>query len=186
MENEFLNSAKRLFGYYKDLADKSIAQVSEENLFVQVNEDSNSIALIIQHLAGNMLSRWTDFLTSDGEKDWRNRDAEFEVKFDKKEDLIQYWEKGWNCLFAAIEPLSADDFKKIVYIRNEGHSVMDAVLRQLAHYPYHVGQIVYAAKQLSKEEWKSLSIPRNKSGDFNALKFSNEKSITHFTERKNE
>jgi hypothetical protein len=186
MENEFLNSAKRLFGYYKDLADKSIAQVSEENLFVQVNEDSNSIALIIQHLAGNMLSRWTDFLTSDGEKDWRNRDAEFEVKFNNKEDLLQYWEKGWSSLFAALEPLSADDLKRIVYIRNEGHSVMDAVLRQLAHYPYHVGQIVYATKQLSKEEWKSLSIPRNKSGDFNALKFSNEKSITHFTERKNE
>jgi Protein of unknown function (DUF1572) len=186
MESEFLISAKRLFGYYKDLADKSIAQVSEEQLFVQVNEDSNSIALIIQHLAGNMLSRWTDFLTSDGEKEWRNRDSEFEANFHNKEELIQYWENGWSCLFAALEPLTVDDLIKIVYIRNEGHTVMDAILRQLAHYPYHIGQIVYAAKQLSKEEWKSLSIPRNKSGDFNALKFSNEKSITHFTERKNE
>jgi hypothetical protein len=186
MGNDFLLSVKRLFGYYKDLADKSMAQVSEENLFVQINEDSNSIALIIQHLAGNMLSRWTDFLTTDGEKEWRNRDSEFEVKFDNKAALIQYWENGWNCLFVTLESLSEDDLKQIVYIRNEGHTVMDAILRQLAHYPYHVGQIVYAAKQMSTHEWKSLSIPRNKSGDFNALKFSNEKSITHFTERKNE
>jgi hypothetical protein len=186
MNSSFLDSTQKLFRYYKDLADQSIAQVDDSLLFQQSNDDSNSIALIIQHLAGNMLSRWTDFLTSDGEKEWRNRDSEFEVKFDNKAKLIEYWEMGWSCLFAELESLSADDLKKIIYIRNEGHTVMDAILRQLAHYPYHVGQIVYAAKQLSTEEWKSLSIPRNKSRDFNALKFSNEKSITHFTERKNE
>jgi hypothetical protein len=186
MNSSFLDSIQRLFRYYKDLADQSIAQVDEGLLFQQTNNDSNSIALIVQHMAGNMLSRWTDFLTSDGEKEWRNRDAEFELQITEKSALMAQWEKGWACLFSALNQLSADDLNKIVYIRNEGHTVMDAILRQLAHYPYHVGQIVYASKQLSTVEWKSLSIPRNKSGDFNVLKFSNEKSITHFTERKNE
>ena len=186
MHPNYLESTIKQFEYYKTLGNKTFAQIPEDRLFWQYNENSNSIATIVKHLWGNMLSRWTDFLTSDGEKEWRNRDSEFEVKFDNKIKLIEYWEKGWSCLFVALEPLSSVDLEKIIYIRNEGHTVMDAILRQLAHYPYHVGQIVYAAKQLSTEEWKSLSIPRNKSGDFNAVKFSNEKSITHFTERKNE
>ena len=186
MDSSFLDSTQKLFRYYKGLADQSIAQLDDNLLFQQANDDSNSIALIVQHMAGNMLSRWTDFLSSDGEKEWRNRDAEFKFLISEKSALMAHWEKGWACLFSALEQLSADDLNKIVFIRNEGHTVMDAILRQLSHYPYHVGQIVYVAKQLCSEDWKSLSIPRNKSADFNALKFSNEKSITHFTEKKHE
>jgi len=138
--------------------------------------------VIVQHLAGNMLSRWTDFLTTDGEKEWRNRDNEFNEVITTKEDLIQYWNKGWNCFFDAINPLTDNDLSTIIYIRNEGHTVMEAINRQLAHYPYHIGQIVFYAKMLKKTEWNSLSIPKNKSNSYNAEKFSKEKSIKNFTD----
>lgn len=180
--NTYLESCKRLFLYYKTLGEKAMEQLEEEQLFFAANEDTNSIAVIVQHVSGNMLSRWTDFLTSDGEKDWRNRDGEFELSIHTKEELLKLWEKGWDCLFTAINALTEEQLTQIVYIRNEGHTVLDAINRQLAHYPYHIGQIVFYAKMLKKTEWASLSIPKNKSNDYNADKFSKEKSTKHFTD----
>ena len=155
------------FQYYKELGDKTFAQLSDEQLFWQYNEESNSIAVIVQHLAGNMLSRWTNFLTEDGEKDWRNRDSEFENNFKTKEEVVEYWEKGWKCLFDALNQLDEQNLNYPIYIRGEKHTVLDAVLRQLTHYPYHIGQIVYIAKMMKNDDWKTLSIARNKSDDFN-------------------
>ena len=155
------------FQYYKELGDKTFAQLSDEQLFWQYYEESNSIAVIVQHLAGNMLSRWTNFLTEDGEKDWRNRDSEFVNNFKTKEEVLEYWEKGWKCLFDALNQLDEQNLNYPIYIRGEKHTVLDAVLRQLAHYPYHIGQIVYIAKMIKNDDWKTLSIARNKSGDFN-------------------
>lgn len=181
--NSYLTSAKKLFGYYKKIGDDAMAQVADEKLFFQPNEDSNSIAIIVQHLAGNMLSRWTDFLTTDGEKDWRNRDAEFETVITTKEELIAFWNKGWQCLLDALEPLTEHDLEKIIYIRNEGHTVLEAINRQLAHYPYHVGQMVFMAKMLANNKWQSLSIPKNKSQEYNQDKFSKEKGDSFFTDK---
>jgi hypothetical protein len=179
---EFLESVKRQFAYYKQLADKTFEQVSDEQLFFKYNDDSNSIAIIVQHLWGNMMSRWTDFLTSDGEKEWRQRDAEFEEVVKTRAELLKKWEEGWNCLFTTLNSLTDEDFSKTVYIRNQGHSVMEAINRQLAHYPYHVGQIVYVGKMLANNNWKSLSIPKNQSKEYNSEKFSQEKRKEHFTE----
>ncbi|MFT3793161.1 DUF1572 family protein [Flavobacterium sp.] len=178
----FLDSAKKQFVYYKTLGEKAIAQLEPEQLFVAVNDDTNSIAVIVNHIAGNMLSRWTDFLTSDGEKQWRDRDAEFENTLQTKEEVLALWEKGWQCLFAALNDLKPEQMMQIIYIRNEGHTVVEAINRQLAHYPYHVGQIVFYAKQLKNTEWDSLSIPKNKSKSYNADKFSKDKIIKHFTD----
>jgi len=180
--SQFLESAKKQFLYYKTLGEKAIAQLEDEQLFIAVNEDTNSIAQIVKHISGNMLSRWTDFLTSDGEKEWRNRDDEFVDTYKSKTELLENWNKGWDCLFNAINPLQPAQLSEIIYIRNEGHSVVEAINRQLAHYPYHIGQIVFYAKLLKKTEWESLSIPRNKSGDYNSEKFSREKSIRNFTD----
>ena len=180
--NNYLDSTKKLFAYYKKLGDDAMAQIDDEKLFFQVNEDANSIAIIVQHLAGNMLSRWTDFLTTDGEKEWRNRDAEFETNITNKQDLLAYWNSGWQCLFTALEPLTSSDLDKIIYIRNEGHTVLEAINRQLAHYPYHVGQLVFLAKLLAADKWKSLSIPKNKSQEYNQEKFSKERSDIFFTD----
>ncbi|WP_297982760.1 DUF1572 domain-containing protein [uncultured Chryseobacterium sp.] len=155
------------FQYYKELGDKTFAQLSDEQLFWQYNEESNSIAVIVQHLGGNMLSRWTNFLTEDGEKDWRNRDSEFENNLKSKTEVIEFWEKGWKCLFDALNQIDEQNLNYPIYIRGEKHTVLDAVLRQLAHYPYHIGQIVYIAKMMKNDDWKTLSIARNKSGDFN-------------------
>lgn len=182
INNDFLVSVKRLFLYYKTLGEKAMDQLEPEQLFVAVNEDTNSIAVIVQHLSGNMLSRWTDFLTSDGEKEWRNRDSEFDDTIKTKEELLKTWDKGWDCLFSAINGLTSDQLSQIIYIRNEGHTAADAINRQLAHYPYHIGQIVFYAKMLKKSDWNSLSIPKNKSGDYNSDKFSQEKSIRNFTD----
>ena len=182
MQPAYLNSALKLFAYYKKLGDDAMAQIDDEKLFFQVNEDANSIAIIVQHLAGNMLSRWTDFLTTDGEKEWRNRDAEFETNITNKQDLLAYWNSGWQCLFTALEPLTSGDLDKIIYIRNEGHTVLEAINRQLAHYPYHVGQLVFLAKLLAADKWKSLSIPKNKSQEYNQEKFSKEKDNSFFTD----
>lgn len=182
MSNNYLESIKRQFLYYKDLGEKAIEQVPEEKLFWQFNSESNSIATIVKHLSGNMISRWTDFLTSDGEKEWRNRDGEFENDIQTKAELIAIWNKGWDCFFNTINSLTENDLTKIIYIRNQGHTVMEAINRQLAHYPYHIGQIVFVAKMIKNEDWQSLSIPRNKSGDYNSEKFSQEKSVKHFTD----
>ena len=182
MSANYLDSIKRQFLYYKDLGEKAIEQTPEEKLVWQYNPESNSIATIVKHLSGNMISRWTDFLTSDGEKEWRNRDGEFENDIRTKAQVLEVWNKGWDCFFNTINSLSIDDLSKIIYIRNQGHTVMEAINRQLAHYPYHIGQIVFVAKMIANEKWESLSIPHNKSQAYNAEKFSQEKTKTHFTE----
>lgn len=182
--NSYLESVKKQFLYYKALGEKAMNQLQPEQLFVTVNDDTNSIATIVKHLSGNMLSRWTDFLTTDGEKEWRNRDSEFDSHFQKndKEELLANWNKGWNCFFEALNSLKPDQLSTIIYIRNEGHTVIEAINRQLAHYPYHIGQIVFYAKMLKESEWTSLSIPKNKSNSYNSDKFSKEKSIRNFTD----
>jgi Protein of unknown function (DUF1572) len=181
-EKNYLESVKKQFQYYKTLGEKSINQLEEHQLFVSFNEDSNSISTIVNHLSGNMLSRWTDFLTTDGEKEWRNRDSEFEEKNTSKQQLIEIWDKGWNCFFDAINSLKPDQLNTIIYIRNEGHTVLEAINRQLAHYPYHIGQIVFYAKMLKSSDWESLSIPKNKSNIYNSEKFAKEKSVRNFND----
>jgi len=178
----YLKSARRQFEMYKSLADKAMAQLSEEQLFWQPNAESNSIAIIVKHMWGNMLSRWTDFLTTDGEKEWRRRDAEFENDWTTREQLLNAWEEGWNCLYKALDSITDNDLERIIYIRNEGHTILEAINRQIAHYSSHVGQIVYIAKMCKNEEWQTLSIPRNKSKDYNAGKFAQEKGVRHFTD----
>lgn len=182
MNTAYLESTKKQFEYYKMLGDKTIAQLPDDKLFWQYNDESNSIAIIVKHLSGNMLSRWTDFLTSDGEKEWRHRDEEFENDIKNKEELIQKWNDGWNCFFSALNPLKEEDLSKIIYIRNEGHTVLEAINRQLAHYPYHVGQMVFIGKMICNEKWVSLSIPKGNSNSFNAEKFSKEKRKEYFTD----
>ena len=149
------------FQYYKDLGDQTISQLNDEQMFWQYKSESNSIATIVKHIAGN-------FLTEDGEKDWRKRDSEFVNSLSTNQEVIDFWEKGWTCLFEALNQINDSNLYATIYIRKEPHSVIDAVFRQLAHYPYHIGQIIYIAKMLKDENWKSLSIPRNKSADFNA------------------
>ncbi len=178
----YLSSIKKQFEYYKMLGEKTFDQVPEEKLFWQPNEESNSIAIIVKHLYGNMLSRWTDFITADGEKEWRNRDAEFEADIKTKDELLKKWNAGWQCLFDAINPLTENDLDKIIYIRNMGHTVAEAISRQLAHYPYHIGQIVFIGKLVQNEKWASLSIPKGKSNDFNKEKFAKPKRKEHFTD----
>ena len=152
----------------KDLADKAVAQISDGDFFATLDPESNSIAAIVKHMAGNMRSRWTDFLTSDGEKPDRNRDSEFVIEVrDAKESLLKRWEIGWRCLFEALTPLTTEDLDKTVMIRGEPHSVIRAIHRQLTHYAYHVGQIVFLAKHFAGTRWQSLSIPRGKSGELN-------------------
>lgn len=178
----YLESVKKQFLYYKTLGEKAIEQLEPEQLFISLNEDTNSIATIVKHLSGNMLSRWTDFLTTDGEKEWRHRDAEFENDLPSKEEMMSVWNKGWNCFLSTLDSLKPEQLSEIIYIRNEGHTVIEAINRQLAHYPYHVGQIVFYAKMLKNSNWESLSIPKNKSDRYNSDKFSKEKSIKNFTD----
>lgn len=151
MTNDYLDSVKKQFEYYKLLGDKTLLQVQGDKLFWQFNDDSNSIAIIVKHLWGNMLSRWTDFLTEDGEKDFRDRDAEFENDIKSREGLLAKWNEGWDCLFKAIHSLTTDDLDKIIYIRNQGHTVTEAINRQLAHYSYHIGQIVFLGKNACRK-----------------------------------
>jgi Protein of unknown function (DUF1572) len=182
INNPFLESAKKQFLYYKTIGEKAMEQLEAEQLFISVNENTNSIAAIVKHLSGNMLSRWTNFLTTDGEKEWRNRDNEFEDTVKTKAELLEIWNNGWNCLFNTLNLLSPDQLSEIIYIRNEGHTVVEAINRQLAHYPYHVWQIIFYAKMLKKGDWESLSISKNKSNSYNNEKFSKEKSLKNFTE----
>lgn len=182
MNGSYLSSVIKQFEYYKMLGEKAIAQIPDEALFWQYNAESNSIAIIINHIVGNMRSRFTDFLASDGEKPWRSRDSEFEDRFTTRKEMMVHWEDGWKHLLATLRELQDDQLETIVYIRNEGHTVMEALNRQLAHYPYHIGQIVYLAKMAANEKWESLSISRNKSDDYNKRKFNQEKSIRHFTD----
>jgi len=164
----FLDEAALAFRSYKDLADKAMAQISDEQFFQTIDEESNSVAVIVKHIGGNLRSRWTDFLTTDGEKPDRHRDSEFEPEKDTRSSLTALWETGWNTLFATLDSLQPEDLGKIVKIRGEDHTVVKALDRSLAHTASHVGQIIFLAKHLRAKEWKTLSIPRNRSGDFNA------------------
>src|SRR6266550_1391300 len=163
----YLKDSIDVFRYYKKLAERAIAQCPDEALFTTLDAESNSIAIIVKHMAGNMRSRWTDFLTSDGEKPDRNRDVEFVAPPASRADLMAQWNAGWELVFHALEPLSDADLERKVTIRGEPHSVMQAINRQIAHYAYHSGQIVFLAKHFKASDWKSLSVPRNKSADFN-------------------
>jgi hypothetical protein len=167
----YIASAIQQFEYYKSLGEKTFAQLNDDSLFWQYNGDSNSVAIIVQHLCGNMLSRWTDFLTSDGEKEWRKRDQEFEKIITTKEELLVQWNKGWDCLFAALASITPSNIDTSIFIRAEKHSITEAINRQLAHYPYHVGQIVMIGKMCANNTWQSLSIPKGKSDAFNKEKF---------------
>ena len=178
----YLESTRKQFAYYKSLGDKTFAQLNEEEIHWQPNDESNSVAIMVKHIVGNMLSRWTNFLREDGEKAWRHRDTEFEDTFTSKAEMLAAWSTGWNCLFAAIDPLKPEDVSRIIYIRNQGHTVMEAITRQLCHYPYHIGQLVYVGKLIRGHEWTSLSIPKGKSSTYNADKFSKEKGKRHFTD----
>lgn len=178
----YLADALHTFRDYKKIAERAFAQTSDEDFFRALDPESNSMAVIVKHMAGNMFSRWTDFLTSDGEKPNRNRDMEFEMLPNTtKAEMLEFWEKGWQCVFAAIEPLRSDDLMKIVKIRGQDHTVIQAINRQISHYSNHVGQIVYLAKHFKSGEWQTLSVPRNRSAEFNASlaeKVKSSKAIT--------
>ena len=167
----YLESVLHQFNYYRSVAEKTFAQLTDEQLFWQYNAESNSVAMIVQHISGNMLSRWTDFLTTDGEKEWRKREAEFDIIIRDRREIIAEWDNGWKCLLNAIAALTEADLSKIIYIRAEAHSVAEAINRQLAHYPYHIGQIVFIGKMLTDDRWKSMTIPRGKSQAFNDKMF---------------
>ena len=163
----YMEDMLSLFHFYKKLAEDAIEQVTDDQLFVRLDEEMNSIGIIMKHMAGNMRSRWTDFLTTDGEKPNRNRDTEFVEPPDSRAGLLRLWNQGWQQVFDSLEPLSDRDLERKVVIRGEPHSVMQAINRQIAHYAYHCGQIVFLAKHFRASEWKSLSIPRNQSAEFN-------------------
>jgi hypothetical protein len=169
LASHFLQSTITRVTYYKTLGDETFEQLTDADFHFTPNEESNSIALIIQHVAGNMLSRWTNFLTTDGEKDWRNRDTEFEEQQLTKQQLIDLWEKGWVCYLNTLQNLTETDLLKTITIRGEGLLVVDAINRQLAHYPYHVGQIIYIGKILKNTAWHNLSIAKGNSQQFNNL-----------------
>ncbi|WP_019038361.1 DUF1572 family protein [Psychroflexus tropicus] len=182
MINEYQKSIRKQFEYYKSVGEKAFDQLEERDLFWQLNEQSNSIAIIINHLWGNMKSRWTDFLTSDGEKEWRSRDLEFESVIKTKVELIEKWNDGWKCLFEALDSITKDNFDTKVYIRNQEHSIIEAVNRQLAHYSYHIGQLVYIGRMIKGNEWDGLTIPKGNSDEFNREKFSKGKHKGHFSD----
>src|SRR5690625_3814152 len=164
--DEYLKVVQERFRGIKELGDKTIQQLSEEDIHWLLNDNSNSIAVIVKHVSGNMISRWTDFLTSDGEKPNRNRDDEFIDDVSSKQQLISIWENGWKTLFETIGELREEDLLKTIYIRGESHTVIDAIERQMSHYAYHIGQIVYIGKQIRDENWETLSIPKGKSKEY--------------------
>lgn len=182
MKNNYLDSIQSQFKYYKELGDNTFEQLANEDIHWHYNIESNSVAIVVKHIVGNMISRWTNFRNEDGEKEWRQRDTEFIDNYTSKEEMLLAWEKGWKCLFNAIKPLKKKDLSEIIYIRNQGHTVMEAINRQLCHYSYHVGQLVYIGKLINNNDWKTLSIARNKSTDFNKIKFLEEKNRKHFTD----
>jgi len=163
----YLEDSLAVFRYYKNLSERAMAQVTDEQLVAVLDSEMNSIAQIVKHMAGNMRSRWTDFLTTDGEKPDRNRDSEFSDPPATRQELMALWEQGWQCIFTALEPLSEQDLHKTITIRGEAHSVMQAINRQIAHYSYHCGQIVLLAKHFKSSEWQCLSVPRGQSAGFN-------------------
>ena len=164
---EYLETIIRRVKYYKDLCEIAFEQLDEKDFHFRSNEESNSIAIIVQHIVGNMLSRFTNFLTEDGEKEWRQRDDEFEIHHYSRQQVIDLWEKGWKCFLDTLESLTEDDLLKTIYIRKESLTVIDAINRQLAHYPHHIGQILFIGKMIKGEKWKSLSIPKGQSVQYN-------------------
>tara|TARA_R110002111_G_scaffold94808_1_gene146930 strand:+ start:42 stop:623 length:582 start_codon:yes stop_codon:yes gene_type:complete len=181
-QQEFLESTIQLFRYYKSQGEKALEQIPDEKLFWQFNEDCNSAATIVKHLSGNMLSRWTGFLTSDGEKPWRDREGEFRNDFKSRTVIMKAWKIGWDTLFDALDHCTEDDFNKQVYIRNQSHCLIEAVNRQLAHYSSHIGQLIYLAKMLHTGAWRSLSIPKGESESFNKEKFAQPKNDVKFSD----
>lgn len=177
-----LKNTISVFEYYKSLGEKAMAQIADEALFHMPDEKSNSISVIVKHLQGNMLSRWTDFLTTDGEKEWRDRDSEFEEIIETRDEVMKQWNEGWACLFSALNTLQPEDFDKTVYIRNMGQTVLEAIMRQMAHYAYHIGQIVYLARLFNEGDWKTLTIPKGGSATYNKEKNAPGKRDEHFTE----
>lgn len=182
MGDSYLSSAIKQFSYYKSLGERTIDQLTMKELTMEFSTDANSISVIVKHMVGNMFSRWTNFMTEDGEKSWRHRDNEFINTYTTKSQILEHWEKGWDCLFNAIQKLNPEDLTGIVYIRNEGHTVIDAINRQMMHYAYHIGQIVYIGKQIKGSAWQSLSIPKGESESYNKDKFSKGKDKKHFTD----
>ena len=182
MNDHALETILKQLKYYRHLGHSTLLQVPEAELFRSEGDGGNSIAVVVKHLWGNMMSRFTDFLTSDGEKEWREREKEFDNDLPSKEEVVAKFNEGWDCVFGAIEPLTGADLETIVYIRNEGHTVYEAILRQSNHYAYHTGQMVFMGKIIMGDDWKSLSIPRGQSAAFNAKKFSQEKHKAHFTD----
>ena len=161
------SDAVQSFRNYKRLAERAIEQVRDEEFFAAIDAEANSIGVVVKHIACNLVSRWSDFLNSDGEKPDRNRDTEFEMMGDTRESLMEFWERGWKTLFDSLEPLTAEDFSRSVTIRGEPHTIVEAINRQLTHYAYHIGQIVFLAKHFKSSDWKTLSVPKNKSAEFN-------------------
>lgn len=182
METTYLNNVIKQFEYYKSVGEKTFNQLEENDFFWQFNEESNSIAIIVNHLWDNMKSCWTDFLTSDGEKEWRNRDLEFESVIKTKNELFEKWNDGWNCLFKALNAINEENFQTKIYIRNQEHSIIEAINRQLAHYTYHIGQIVFIGKMIKGNEWNTLTISKGKSNEFNKQKFDQGKHKGHFSD----
>jgi uncharacterized damage-inducible protein DinB len=173
--DSYLIRVIKQFEYYKSLGDKTFEQLTFLELKQEFAEDSNSIAIIVKHMVGNMISRWTNFLIEDGEKEWRHRDLEFEDTYNSKEELITNWNSGWSYFFDALKPLNDSDLGRVIYIRNQEHTVTEAINRQLAHYPYHIGQIVFLGKLIKGKSWKSLSIPKGGSKKYNKEKFNRAK-----------
>lgn len=180
--SDYLAHIHKQFQFYQQMGERAFAQLEEADFFWEYNEASNSIAVIVKHLWGNMRSRWTHFLTEDGEKTWRDRDGEFESDIGNREEMMVKYEEGWACVFQALDQITEDNFHQLVYIRNIGHSIPEAINRQLAHYAYHIGQIVYIARMIKGEEWQSLSVPKGQSKAYNERKFSQEKHRGHFTD----
>jgi uncharacterized damage-inducible protein DinB len=172
----YLKDSTDVFRYYKKLGERAMAQCPDDALFESLDAESNSIAIVVKHIAGNMRSRWTDFLTTDGEKPDRNRDTEFETPPRTRAELMELWERGWKHAFDALEPLSDQDLVRTITIRTEPHSVMQAINRQIAHYSYHVGQIVFVAKHFAGNKWQTLTVPKKKSAEFNTKVASGELS----------
>lgn len=182
MKNNYLENIIKQFLYYKMLGEKTMAQLSDEQLVACFNESSNSISIIVKHLWGNMLSRWTDIFNTDGEKEWRKREEEFMNDIQTREELMLKWNEGWQCLLKTLEELKENDLDRIIYIRNKGHSVVEAINRQLTHYAYHIGQIVFIGKMLQGNQWISLSIPKGGTANYNETQFSKGKKREHFSD----
>lgn len=182
MINTYLNSVKRQFEYYKILGEKTFDQLEDDQLFKTLYVEGNSISIIVNHLWGNMLSRWTNFLNEDGEKEWRQRDAEFEPVIKNKKEMIEKWNEGWECLFNALNEVNEANFNHDIFIRNQKHHMIDAINRQVSHYAYHVGQIVVLGRLFKGKDWKSLSIPKGQSQQFNQEKMNKGTHGGHFTD----